>query len=724
MNNTEPTGDIQALQLQIETLQLANSALQNQLLKEAEQADLMLRELERQRNELRTASRLQQDLANRTQRVIDAVSSLVFRLDLNGRIVQANQRGLEFLGLHNLAAKDSLYLDNRLSEQDIQSLSSQIPPRPWPIHSILLERVRMFGHYTGHHTLKNSAGEYRQFMVDASVLYDRQGKEEGTVVSAADISELKALERDLRQANAKAESAARSKSEFLANMSHEIRTPMNAIMGLSQLAMNQDLSPQIRDYLEKIKSSSDHLLMVINDILDFSKIEAGGMTIEQHPFGLRRLIANLDGMFRLRAQEKSLELSLTIADDVPDFVQGDPLRIQQILTNLLSNAIKFTDQGRVSLSIRLKESSANRIKLFFSVQDQGIGISAADQEKLFRPFSQAESSISRRFGGTGLGLAISQRLLQMMDGEFQVKSLPGQGSTFSFNLWLPLATEQQATEESRHQINQSAGSLSNYIENYAKALSGTTILVAEDNILNQQVVREFLQMASIRMIFANNGREAIAQLNQHPHVAAILMDVNMPEMSGIAATRIIRQQETHAGLPIIALTAGVTAEERQHCLDAGMNDFVAKPIDPILLLNTLIAFIKPELTEEGAESREYIAQDQASTLQLPGFELDNLYNMLDGDAETMLELLKAFGGSLLNVIERMTCYYAAADMAALRDLAHEVKGTAGNYGAKALFNAAVMLERAAKQHAVSPILLEQFFQQCRETMTNLNALDQ
>ncbi len=273
------TQDFEALQLQVESLKLANAALQKQLLEEAEHADAMLREVERQRNELSAANRLQQDLANRTQRVIDAVSSLVYRLDPYGRIVQANQQGLQFLGLEALDAASPFYLDDWLSADDIRLLKEQTPPRPWQIYSSLLERIRLEGNYTGHHSLRNSQGQYRQFMLDATMIYDRQGKEDGTVVSAADITELKRLEQDLRQANSKAESAARSKSEFLANMSHEIRTPMNAIVGLSLLAMNHDVSPQIRDYLEKIKGSSDHLLSIINDILDFSKIEAGGMTI-------------------------------------------------------------------------------------------------------------------------------------------------------------------------------------------------------------------------------------------------------------------------------------------------------------------------------------------------------------------------------------------------------------------------------------------------------------
>lgn len=711
--------DRQALLIEIESLKLANAALQQQLLDETEQADLMLRELERQRNKLRNASRMQQDMANRTQRVIDAVSSLVLHLDVTGRIVQANQRALAFLGLDLLDDSSIRYLDHWLSETDREVLRRQIPPRPWRIDSIFVECVRVAGQYAGHHALRRTDGQYRQFIVDATVLYSHQGKEEGTVVCAADVTELKTLEHELRQANAKAESAARSKSQFLANMSHEIRTPMNAIVGLSQLAMNQVLTPQVRDYLEKVKSASDHLLMVINDILDFSKIEAGGMTIESSPFSLHQLIANLDAMFHIPAENKGLQLSVTLADDVPAFVNGDRLRIQQILTNLLSNAIKFTQKGQVSLRIACVSSNDTSTELVFEVSDQGIGMSAEDQAKLFQPFSQADSSISRRFGGTGLGLTISQRLLHMMGSEFQIDSTVDVGSTFRFNLSLTRANEQLIADEPRHQVHRVAGGLSTYIKTHATALSGLDILIAEDNPLNRQVVREFLQMAGIKTVFAANGREAIDQLQQTPGIAAILMDVNMPEMSGIEATQIIRQQAAHSNLPIIALTAGVTHEERQNCLNAGMNDFVTKPIEPTVLLNTLLSWLKPDSLVIDATASIALTP---TALDIPGFDLSNLAAMLDGDETMMRELLTMFGNSLSDVAQQARHFFNCGDTTALMDLAHQIKGTAGNYGAKPLSSAAAKLERAAKQNAVEEALVTHFCETCRDVIEVLAKL--
>lgn len=394
----------------------------------------------------------------------------------------------------------------------------------------------------------------------------------------------------LREAKEFAERAAKLRSEFLANMSHEIRTPMNGIIGLSQLALNQPTTPEVRDYLEKVSSSAQSLLGILNDILDFSKMEAGRMNIENGPFDLDRVVDNLRNLFGERAEDKYLDFAIEIADGTPRDLIGDAMRLQQILSNLLGNAIKFTTKGHVTLKIGVKQIEESQAQLSFAVEDTGIGIAQEDLSKLFQPFSQVDGTITRRFGGTGLGLAISHKLLQLMGGDFQVTSQPGQGATFSFDLLLGIAA-QAGVRETRRRVKHEAGALEHELAQKGSALKGARIMVAEDNSINQQVVKEFLKLSGMEVSIANNGQEALDLLNQQGF-DAILMDVHMPVMDGLEATKRIRANPDYADLPIIALTAGVTQEEREGSLSSGMNDFVAKPVNPEALIAALTKWVR------------------------------------------------------------------------------------------------------------------------------------
>ena len=401
-----------------------------------------------------------------------------------------------------------------------------------------------------------------------------------------DISQRKHNELNLLKAKHAAELLAHSKAEFLANMSHEIRTPMNAIMGLSALALNKTLTDEVRDYVEKISHASEGLLTILNDILDFSKLEAGGITLEYNVFNVDVLLTRMQHLFAPSAHEKGLSFITQKDAQVPDFLLGDELRLQQVLVNLIGNAIKFTLQGSVSLQVSLLNKDDTEALVRFSVSDTGIGISEGAIDKLFNPFSQADTSTTRNFGGTGLGLSISDKLVQLMQGEFNVTSTIGKGSTFSIIMPLGIDASAETRIIAPQFVKTVSGGLTTSLQESAKPISGSHILVVEDYDLNQQVITEYLELSGMTVDVANNGKEALSMLAT-THYDAVLMDVQMPVMGGIEATTLLRQQAHFANLPVIALTGGVTQEERAQCYASGMNAFVNKPIKMQELLSVL-----------------------------------------------------------------------------------------------------------------------------------------
>ncbi len=407
--------------------------------------------------------------------------------------------------------------------------------------------------------------------------------------SSRDIGERKRLQQALTLAKETAEHAAELKSRFLANMSHEIRTPMSGIIGLTQLSLEQNMHPELRDYLEKILLSAQTLLGILNDILDLSKIEAGRMIVERAPFDLRVVLTAVHNLFGARASENGLQFEIVIADDVPHRLVGDALRLQQILINLISNAIKFTPQGFVRVSATALSYKAGQAKIGFKVTDSGIGIESQMLEKLFKPFSQLDDSISRRFGGTGLGLNISRDLLKLMGGNIDVVSQPGLGSCFSFFLWFDIDSSVADNIISKAETKQ-VGQLNTVFKDNNRPLAGMRILVAEDNAINQLVIGKFLTMMGIEFALAANGEKALDALETGAF-DAVLMDVGMPVMDGREATRRIRAIEKWRDLPIIALSAGITEQERNQCLSCGMNDFIGKPIDPVVFVETLRKYL-------------------------------------------------------------------------------------------------------------------------------------
>lgn len=389
------------------------------------------------------------------------------------------------------------------------------------------------------------------------------------------------INRKLVVARDAARDADRAKSAFVANMSHEIRTPLNAVLGLAHLALQSELPPKPRDYLLKISRSGRTLAGIVNDILDFSKIEAGALELESAPFSLGELLEQVDAITGEAAREKGLSFSITGTEHAKAPFVGDPLRIQQVLVNLTGNAVKFTHRGGVRIEIERRESAGDATLLAFRICDTGVGLTPQQMEKLFRSFSQADVSTTRTYGGTGLGLAISRRLAEAMGGTITVESVAGQGSVFTFTTRLRVAAAGDAMQGSSLPADHRA------------RLQGRRLLVAEDNEFNQEIVRELLERSGASVVIAGNGAEALQTLERDTAFDLVLMDVQMPVMDGFDAVRRIRQQPALSRLTVIAMTANVTIEDRNRCREAGMNDFVGKPIVPDRLYEVAARWLDP-----------------------------------------------------------------------------------------------------------------------------------
>lgn len=382
-----------------------------------------------------------------------------------------------------------------------------------------------------------------------------------------------------------AETASRAKSAFLANMSHELRTPMNGVMGMINLARQRMADEKGIDHLDKAKKAAQHLLAVLNDILDISKIEAERMVLEALPFQIGVVLENVFSMAGQRALDKGLQLSVDRPDELArQPVMGDPLRLGQVLLNLVGNAIKFTQQGSVVVRTSLVEDALDHVVVRFEIEDTGIGIDPEAQERLFSAFEQVDNSMTRRYGGTGLGLAISKRLVWMMGGEIGVKSTPGLGSTFWFTVIL-LKRDANATPEAAADLRESAEGLLRHGHH------GARILLAEDEPINQEVAKELLEDADLVVDLAEDGQQAL-ELARKNRYALILMDMQMPNLNGVEATRFIRAQSRNVDTPILAMTANAFSEDRQICLDAGMNDHIAKPVNPDVLFATMLRLME------------------------------------------------------------------------------------------------------------------------------------
>lgn len=719
----------------------------------------------------------QRELYSRYESLVTHSPAGIFETDAKGRCVFVNEKWTELSGLTRQQAlgsgwKQALHPEDRERELEL-----------WQKHIRAGEELQIDCRYM---TPKGTVTWVHGSVVP---LRSTRGEITGFLGTISDISALKQAEAVIREARNQAEAANRTKSEFLANMSHEMRTPLNGIIGMTDLALDSATDPEQRDCLQTVKDSAESLLTIINELLDFAKVEAGKINLDRVDFNLENWLRDSLKPLSFRAKQKGLEFRCSVDPKIPQNLAGDPEWLRHILVNLVSNALKFTDKGFVRVGVKLQaqppvETSGwdatsaaslmntggaatkftpQRVNLHFSVQDTGIGIPPEKHQAIFVPFEQADKSITRRFGGTGLGLAIARQLTELMQGNIWLESELGAGSTFHFTVQLGVAdpnTKRSTPPEPEPVRAQETDE--NGTEAYLTRK--LRVLIAEDNPVNQQLIQKFLKKQGHATALAGDGCEAVHLWEQDPNFDVVLMDMQMPNMSGIEATAEIRRQEEGSGrhIPIIALTASVLKGDRERCLAAGMDGYLTKPIHRNELFAALARIAKEN---DAASNEEVVSHD---TIDLDDFhsapskhpaaardinceetliirnaapalvtatvnwetnapsviDRKTLWKRLDGDRDLLRELLEGYRGCCPDVIAELREGVTRQDPKLVTRAAHQLKGMVSSLAATEAFTTARDLERSgqASDFSQAPNILAKLEAALREVDAELECI--
>ncbi|MBA3544754.1 MAG: PAS domain S-box protein [Chthoniobacterales bacterium] len=630
----------------------------------------------------RSRARLEARVAKRTnelalakaqlQSVLDAATGVsVIATDLEGMITLFNSGSQAMLGYgaEEMIGRQTPAILHLPAEVEARGTElTNILDRPIAGFDVFVEIPRLGEPEEREWTYVRKDGSHLAVALVVSASHNAAGEINGFLGIALDITERRNAREQLERAKEAAESANRAKSEFLANMSHEIRTPMNGIIGMTDLTLETKLNREQREYLGMVKSSAHSLLQLINDILDFSKIEAGKMILESIGFNLRDCLSGTLRPLAIRAEQKEIELVTDLPVDLPDYLIGDPMRLRQVLINLTDNAIKFTPRGEVTVRVARERAGEREIGLHFCVIDTGIGIAPEKQALIFEAFAQADGSTTRDFGGTGLGLTIASQIVRQMGGRIWVESESGQGTTFHFTVRLGLPDNAAAS------VPTSAGPTKQSTSVAAECTEADTklrlrILLAEDNAINCAVATAMLNKMDHVVVHAANGKEALKAM-ESAEFDLVLMDLQMPEMDGFEATRLVREKESACGrrTPIVAMTAHAMQGDRERCLAAGLDGYLAKPVDKAKLFETIRATL---LAKE-------VSEKESAPLPGADFSVAALLEQLDGNEKLLRKLAALFAEHTPALLRQIDVALRTGDLELLSRVTHQLSGSLGN----------------------------------------------